>query len=227
MTSIIQPEFFYLTIKVNGIIYPNINKKTFEYYSNSGWKRIKPIDNLFIENSWLVQNNFYGQLSIELILDSRMWGKTVANSANSTLHDEYGFYTIDNSDFRNVVINNNPTPTTPSISMSGGYGYNPTLTFSGGGPNIDHYVLKKEYDFGSGFYPHYVNPVSSTFTDPNVEITKFGGDLVARYSVKAVGPTGIESNFSNTVSTNGQSLWKNNDGEGGNNQNNNEFGLKS
>ncbi|MFH1526992.1 MAG: T9SS type A sorting domain-containing protein, partial [Bacteroidota bacterium] len=50
----------------------------------------------------------------------------------------------------------------------------------------------------------------------------FGGDLVARYSVKAVGPTGIESNFSNTVSTNGQSLWKNNDGEGGNNQNNND-----
>jgi len=95
----------------------------------------------------------------------------------------------------------------PTISMSGSIGSNPILSFSGN-DEFDYYILKKEYDFGSGFYPHYVNPATSPYTDNNVQITRFDGDLVARYSVKAVDFLGYESTYSNTVSTTGQSLWK-------------------
>ena len=102
-----------------------------------------------------------------------------------------------------------PTPTTPSISMSGSWGDNPTLSYSGGGSFVDHYILKKEYDFGSGYgSPHYVNPASNPYTDTNVEIKRFGGDLVARYSVQAIDIFGQASAFSNSVTTPGQSLWK-------------------
>ncbi len=101
------------------------------------------------------------------------------------------------------------TLSAPSISMSGGYNANPTLTFSYNENVVDHFVLKKEYNFGSGWGSQYVNPATSPYTDQNVLITKFGGDVVARYSVKVVDALGNESNYSNTVSTNGQSLWKN------------------
>ena len=104
------------------------------------------------------------------------------------------------------------TPSTPTISMSGGYGNNPTLSFSGGGSNLSHYKLKKEYNFGSGWGAHYVNPASNSYTDNNVLITKFG-DLTARYSVQAFDNSGNESNYSSTVSTYGQSLWKENSEE--------------
>lgn len=192
--NILQPDLFYLTVKVNNIVYTNINEELYSYSSTSGWERSKNITGLYIDNSWLIQNNLLGNLNIELILDSRMWNDM--------------FYIIENSDNRTISVNNDPTPTTPSISMSGSWGDNPTLTFSGGGPNVDHYVLKKEYDFGSGYgSPHYVDPASNPYTDHNVEISKFG-DLVARYSVKAVGPTGISSSYSNSVTTSGQSLWK-------------------
>lgn len=102
-----------------------------------------------------------------------------------------------------------PTPTTPSISMSGSWGDNPTLSFSGGGSFVDHYILKKEYDFGSGYgSPHYINPANNPYTDSNVEIKRFGGDLVVRYSVQAVDIFGQSSAYSSTVSTPGQGLWK-------------------
>jgi len=102
------------------------------------------------------------------------------------------------------------TPPTPTIVMSGSWGANPILTISGGGPSLAHYILKKEYDFGSGWGAHYVNPVSSPYVDQNVLLIKAGGDLVARYSAQAVDIHGNVSAYSNTVATNGQSLWKEN-----------------
>ncbi len=99
-------------------------------------------------------------------------------------------------------------PSTPTITMSGGIGDSPTLSFSGGGPAIDHYVLKIEYDFGSGFNTYSNSIVSSPYTDNNVIITRVPGDVVARYSVKSVDRLEHESEYSNTVSTDGQSTWK-------------------
>lgn len=189
--DILQPERFYLTVKVNGTIYPDINESLITYTYSTDWERIKTLEDLQIENAWLVQNNLVGQLNIELILKSSNW--------------YYDHFNTSVSGTTTYSVNNNPTPT---ISMSGGFGDNPTLTFSGGGPNVDHYILKKEYDFGSGFYPHYVNPASNPFTDTNVEINRFNSDVVARYSVKVVGPNGIESSYSNTVSTDARSVWK-------------------
>ena len=125
-------------------------------------------------------------------------------------------YTVQSNDNAAIItgyLKIHTLPTTPTISMSGGFGDNPTLTFSGGGSDVDHYVLKKEYDLGSGFNASYVDPASSLYTDTNVEITKFGGDVVARYSVKAVDKYGYESSYSNTVSTSGNSLWKDNNEE--------------
>jgi hypothetical protein len=79
---------------------------------------------------------------------------------------------------------------------------------------VDHYILKKDYLFNTGGNPiHYINPATSPYTDQNVVIEKFGGDVTARYSVVAVGPTGIESNSSNIVSTSGNSMWKENNEE--------------
>ncbi len=96
----------------------------------------------------------------------------------------------------------------PSISMTRVYGSAPVLSFSGGFPNVDHYVLRKEYNFGSGYgTPGYVNPANSPYTDNNVFITKFG-DLDARYSVQAIRIGGQESLYSDYVSTYGQSTWK-------------------
>lgn len=158
LTDILQPELFFLSVKVNGIVYPSIDEESFNYSTSNGWERIKAIENLQIENIWLAQNNLIGQLNIELILDSRMW--------NDSFYIEY------NSDIKSVIINNDPTPSTPSISMSGSIGDNPTLTISGGGPNVNHIILKKEYDFGSGYgSPRYVDPASNPYTDNNVQIT--------------------------------------------------------
>lgn len=210
-TEILQPEEFYITIKVNGLTIPDYSDPRILMVSSYGWERIKTINkntvtgnhdfsNFYISKTWLEQNNLSGVLPIHIYVKSRMWG-------------DDGWW-ITNPVYKFVYIDTNPTPSTPTISMNGGIGSNPTLTFSGGGLNVDHYVLKKEYNFGSGYYPHYVNPATNTYTDPNIEITRFGGDVTARYSVKAIGPTGIESSYSNTVSTNGNSLWK---GKGENN----------
>ena len=127
-------------------------------------------------------------------------------------------YELYNSSYQNIIVDafadhgiTVPIPEPPSISISGGLGDNPTLTFSGGGSNVDHYILKKEYDFGTGFNAHYVDPATSPYVDNNVQITRFGGDLVARYSAIAVDTYGYRSDYSNMVSTNGQSLWKESD----------------
>jgi hypothetical protein len=112
----------------------------------------------------------------------------------------------------NLNIKRNIIPPTPTISLSGDWGNNPVISFSGGGAYLDYYVLKKEYDFGSGFgSPSYIAPAISPYTDINVERDKFG-DLVARYSVKAVDEFGVSSAYSSYVSTLGQSLWKENRG---------------
>lgn len=126
-------------------------------------------------------------------------------NANSNMHPQLG----DNYS-GNLNIKRNIIPPTPTISLSGDWGDNPVISFSGGGAYLDYYVLKKEYDFGSGFgSPSYIAPASSPYTDINVERDKFG-DLVARYSVKAVDEFGVSSAYSSYVSTLGQSLWKEN-----------------
>jgi hypothetical protein len=146
-------------------------------------------------------------------LDPSEWEITKYGTASTTqLSQSYQYtYKVESDDNGAIIkdyLRYEPV-STPSISMSGGWGDNPTLTFSGGGGNVDHYVLKKEYDFGSGYgTPGYVTTSSNSYTDPNVERDKFG-DLVARYSVKVVDRLGNESSYSSTVSTNGQSLWKN------------------
>lgn len=141
------------------------------------------------------------------------WTNTKSSTSNPIFlsNDRNYTYQVQSNDNHATItaeLRIHQLPTTPSISMSGGWGDNPVLTFSGGGPNVDHYVLKKEYDFGSGFgSPYYVNPASNPYTDVNVERDKFG-DLVARYSVKVVDNLDYESSYSSTVSTLGQSLWK-------------------
>jgi len=145
--------------------------------------------------------------------DKSKWEITKSGSSNPTTlsfnrNYTYSVQTNDNNATITGYLRIHQLPTTPSISMSGSWGDNPVLTFSGGGPNVDHYVLKKEYDFGSGFgSPSYVNPATNPYTDVNVERDKFG-DLVARYSVKVVDNLDYESSYSSTVSTLGQSLWK-------------------
>ncbi len=160
-------------------------------------------------------NNFYAWIPSSEP-DKSEWKRNKLNSSSGTTisYQRNYNYSVQNDDNGATIkgyLKIHQLPSTPTISISGGIGDNPTLTFSGGGPNVDHYVLKKEYDFDSGYgSPHYVDPASSPYTDNNVEITGIGGDLVARYSVKAVDNLGYESNYSNTVTTNGQSLWKNN-----------------
>lgn len=92
--------------------------------------------------------------------------------------------------------------------MSGGWGQNPTLSFSANQSDIDHYILKIEYNFGSGWgTPRYANPASNPYTDYNVIRSK-NGDLSARYSVQAIDIADYASEYSNYVSTAGQSQWK-------------------
>ena len=98
---------------------------------------------------------------------------------------------------------------TASITMSGSWGQNPTLSFSANQSDIDYYILKKEYNFGSGWgTPQYVNPASNPYTDYNVLRSKTG-DLSARYSVQAIDENSYASAYSSYVSTLGQSQWKN------------------
>ena len=98
---------------------------------------------------------------------------------------------------------------TASITMSGSWGQNPTLSFSANQSDIDYYILKKEYDLGSGWgTPVYVNPASNPYTDYNVLRSKTG-DLSARYSVQAIDVNSYASAYSSYVSTLGQSQWKN------------------
>lgn len=150
-------------------------------------------------------------------------------TVNSSLISNKTKFTISNlkpGEGRLYRINFNNILAQPTISMSGGYLANPTLTYSTAS-EIKYYVLKKEYDFGSGYgSPFYVNPASNPYTDNNVQITRFGGDLVARYSVKAVDYLEYESQYSNTVQTSGQSLWKNNS-EQNDNEVIKEYALKS
>jgi hypothetical protein len=162
--------------------------------------------------------------------DKSKWEITKSGSSNPTTlsfnkNYTYSVQTNDNNATITGYLRIHQLPTTPSISMSGGWGDNPVLTFSGGGQNVDHYVLKKEYDFGSGFgSPYYVNPATNPYTDVNVERDKFG-DLVARYSVKVVDNLDYESSYSSTVSTLGQSLWKK--GNLDKDDNINEYALNS
>lgn len=116
--------------------------------------------------------------------------------------------------FKVIIDVIDPAPQPPTITMSGSWGDSPTLSWTNNTePDFDHYILKKEYDFGSGWgSPYYINPATSPYTDNNVEITKFG-DLTARYSVCAVDAASNTSAYSNLVSTLGQSLWKSEENE--------------
>ncbi|MBU0561667.1 MAG: hypothetical protein KJ799_13200 [Bacteroidetes bacterium] len=163
----------------------------------------------FTEMMSIIQNNNIGSIIefYNLIINGSYLTQIEKNYASRVLI--YNKFDVD------LILP--PIPSTPTISMSGSWswGDNPTLSFSGGGSFLDHYVLKKEYDFGSGFGASYVNPASNPYTDNNVMITKFG-DLTARYSVQVVDIYDQSSAYSNTVSTMGQSLWKNNDEQNGN-----------
>ncbi len=190
------------TIKIDNLI------------KTSGTKVLKsPGDNLTLG---AIEQTYDGKFYIWQTEGSEKskWEITKYNSSTSNMSfNKNHTYFVQTNDNMSVIVANlkvHQVPNTPSISMSGNWGDNPTLTFYGGGNNVDHYVLKKEYDFGSGYgNPSYVNITGNSYTDPNVEIRKFGGDLTARYSVKAVDVWNYESNYSSTVSTNGQSLWKN------------------
>ncbi len=107
------------------------------------------------------------------------------------------------------VVDDDPLP--PNISIGGSWGSNPIISWTNNGEDdISHYILKKEYDTGSGWgTPVYINPASSPYTDPNVIRLRSGGDVVARYSVQAVDNASNSSEYSSYVSTNGQTTWKN------------------
>jgi hypothetical protein len=129
-----------------------------------------------------------------------------------------------NGSYSNVAISNihvinltygvvdilDDAPLAPTLTMSGNWGENPTLSWTNSGEtDINHYVLKKYYVFDAGgSSTMYVNPASTPHTDYNVTRDKYG-DLVAYYTVKAVDNVGNESVYSNQVSTDGQSNWKN------------------
>lgn len=109
-----------------------------------------------------------------------------------------------------------PTPKTPTnVSLNGGQGQNPTISWTGGGePDISHYKIKKRYVWNSGGTTTQFSTTSSTqFIDYNVQIDHFGGDLTAYYSVSTVDDGGNQSNYSGEVDTDGQSQWKSVDGE--------------
>jgi len=73
--------------------------------------------------------------------------------------------------------------------------------------HLKHY--KYSLDGGQSF-PRvlYVNPASSPYTDPEIERVKIGGDAIARYTVKVVDYYDYETDYSSTVSTDGNSMWK-------------------
>ncbi|PIP78127.1 MAG: hypothetical protein COW85_05400 [Ignavibacteria bacterium CG22_combo_CG10-13_8_21_14_all_37_15] len=128
------------------------------------------------------------------------------NNPMGTTNYNYSASAID--DYASVIEGFDPQ-FTASITMSGSWGQNPTLTFSANQSDIDHYILKKEYDLGSGWgTPVYVNPASNPYTDYNVLRSKTG-DLSARYSVQAIDENSYASAYSSYVSTLGQSQWKN------------------
>ncbi len=102
------------------------------------------------------------------------------------------------------------SPLAPTISMSGGWGQNPVLSWTNNGePDIDHFILKIEYNFGGGWgNPTYINPATSPYTDVNI-VRRRDGELIARYSVQAIDKSDNASDYSDYVSTSGQSTWKN------------------
>ena len=130
------------------------------------------------------------------------------NNALGTFESNYCAYAID--DYASIIEAFDPQ-FRATISMSGGWGQNPILQFSANQSDIDHYILKIEYNFGSGWgTPQQVNPASNPYTDYNVIRSKTG-DLSARYSVQAIDIADYALEYSDYVSTNGQSQWKQND----------------
>jgi len=127
------------------------------------------------------------------------------NNPLGTIDNNYCAYAID--DYASYIEAFDPQ-FRATISMSGGWGQNPTLSFSTNQSDIDHYILKIEYNFGSGWgTPRYANPASNPYTDYNVIRSK-NGDLSARYSVQAIDIADYASEYSDYVSTAGQSQWK-------------------
>jgi len=128
------------------------------------------------------------------------------NNAMGSTSYAYSASAID--DYASVIEAFDPQ-FTASITMSGNWGQNPTLSFSANQSDIDYYILKKEYDLGSGWgTPIYINHASNPYTDYSVLRSKTG-DLSARYSVQAIDENSYASAYSSYVSTLGQSQWKN------------------
>ncbi len=106
-----------------------------------------------------------------------------------------------------------PVPSKPSISVSSPYGQSPVVSW-GNSSGATHYRLKKEYLFNGQSQwssPSYVDNVTSPYTDNNFGSSEFGVDK-ARYSVEALDSYDYTSGFSNSVSVNGNTLWKNGTG---------------
>lgn len=135
----------------------------------------------------------------------------IADFANNIKKADYQYY---NSSYQDEIViafdNHGITvniPEIPTISMQSGWGEVVTVSWT----NVfaSKYLVKVEYDYGSGYNEYSTVEVSgTTFTDNNVLRDKFG-DLQARYSVKAVDNYNYASSFSNYASTSGQGQYKN------------------
>lgn len=111
--------------------------------------------------------------------------------------------------YLNSIKTYNPNPTkhplsAPVLSISGTWGEHPTLLWvDGGEPDIDHFVLKKQYTNDSGTWITYVDPAPNPYIDTYMTSEKFGS-TVANYWVKSVDIGNYESLYSNKRSTVGQ-----------------------
>jgi hypothetical protein len=110
------------------------------------------------------------------------------------------------------TYNPNPTknpPSAPVLSLSGTWGEHPTLSWvDGGEPDIDHFVLKRQYTNDCGTWITYVDPAPNPYIDTYMTSEKFGS-TVANYWVKSVDIGNYESPYSNKRSTVGLGpAWK-------------------
>jgi len=102
------------------------------------------------------------------------------------------------------------TPQPPTLTLTGNWGQNPTLSWTNSGEtDLHHHVLKIDYVWNAGgTTTRYVDPAPNPYVDQMIFRDKFG-DLIAYYHVKAVDNIGSQSVYSNQVSTAGHSNWKN------------------
>lgn len=157
----------------------------------------------------LVGSTIADQLVYEALKNQPRSFNSFANEVKRADHDLFG--SCYQNEIAQAFSNHGievSVPPNPVIKFDSGWGETVVVSWTGDGELLS-FILKKEYNFGSGWgSPIYINSTTSPYTDVNVIRDKFG-DMNARYSVQAVDNLGYVSEYSNLISTIGQSTWKN------------------